>query len=91
MSCSQGPFTGRYVRDIKRIWGHKRHYILTQVRTICTEHHADICLGKEAKKWASAYMKECRTLRDANKELNRLLGQIAKGEKVRWIAPAVNK
>lgn len=52
-----------------------------QVRTICTEHHADICLGKEAKKWASAYMKECRTLRDANKELNRLLGQIAKGEK----------
>ncbi|XP_065280343.2 F-BAR and double SH3 domains protein 2 isoform X2 [Dermacentor albipictus] len=52
-----------------------------QVRTICTEHHADICLSKEAKKWASAYMKECRTLRDANKELNRLLGQIAKGEK----------
>ncbi|XP_075738370.1 FCH and double SH3 domains nervous wreck isoform X1 [Rhipicephalus microplus] len=52
-----------------------------QVRTICTEHHADICLSKEAKKWASAYMKECRTLRDANKELNRLLGQIAKGER----------
>nr|XP_037285084.1 protein nervous wreck-like isoform X2 [Rhipicephalus microplus] len=52
-----------------------------QVRTICTEHHADICLSKEAKKWSSAYMKECRTLRDANKELNRLLGQIAKGER----------
>ncbi|KAH8040794.1 hypothetical protein HPB51_012964 [Rhipicephalus microplus] len=51
------------------------------VRTICTEHHADICLSKEAKKWSSAYMKECRTLRDANKELNRLLGQIAKGER----------
>ncbi|XP_077519125.1 FCH and double SH3 domains nervous wreck isoform X1 [Amblyomma americanum] len=52
-----------------------------QVRTICMEHHADICLSKDAKKWASAYMKDCRTLRDANKELNRLLGQIAKGEK----------
>lgn len=52
-----------------------------QVRTICVEHHADICLGKEAKKWASAFMKDCRSLRDSNKELNRLLGQIAKGEK----------
>ncbi|CAN8006290.1 unnamed protein product, partial [Ixodes hexagonus] len=52
-----------------------------QIRTICTEHHADLCLSKDAKKWASAFMKDCRTLRDANKELSRILGQIAKGER----------
>lgn len=52
-----------------------------QIQAICTEHHADICLSKDAKMWASAFMKDCRTLRDANKELNRILGQITKGEK----------
>ncbi|XP_022673034.1 F-BAR and double SH3 domains protein 1-like [Varroa destructor] len=52
-----------------------------EIRTICTDHLADHALQKDAKRWASAYMKECRVLRDSNRELNKLYNRRDKGEK----------
>lgn len=54
-----------------------------EVRTICTDHLAEHALQKDAKRWSSAYMKECRVLRDSNRELHKLYSKRDKGEKVR--------
>lgn len=56
-----------------------------EIRTICTDHLADHALQKDAKRWASAYMKECRVLRDSNRELNKLYNRRDKGEKVNFV------
>ncbi|XP_028967534.1 protein nervous wreck [Galendromus occidentalis] len=52
-----------------------------EIRIICTDHLAEHALQKDAKRWASAYMKECRVLRDSNRELNKLINKRDKGEK----------
>ncbi|OQR67541.1 FCH and double SH3 domains protein 2-like [Tropilaelaps mercedesae] len=52
-----------------------------EIRTICTDHLAEHALQKDAKRWASAYMKECRVLRDSNRELHKLYSRRDKGEK----------